>query len=94
MVCSCYEQATDVQHMTTGEDTMGKSVVIPLHGDNIHLQHLFHPEALAPLVDQPQQDVSWPHSLPSTGRLLGQHRGWDLDVITVGGNMVRAKAVS
>lgn len=52
MVCSCYEQATDVQHMTTGEDTMGKSVVIPLHGDNIHLQHLFHPEALAPLVDR------------------------------------------
>lgn len=58
-----FEQATDVQHMTTGEDTMGKSVVIPLHGDNIHPQHLFHPEALAPLVDQPQQDVSWPHSL-------------------------------
>lgn len=31
---------------------------------------------------------------PRAGRLLGQHRGWDLDVITVGGNMVRAKAVS
>lgn len=39
-----FERATGVEHTTTGEDMMGKSVLMPLHADNIHLQHLLHPK--------------------------------------------------
>lgn len=51
------------------------------------------------LVGQPQQDLSWSPSLPQQPQYGGntgvaQPGGWDLDVITAGGDMVRAKAVS